>query len=90
VVFSWSVVECCVAEAASVHQLSLFTRLRVVYRELRQAEAKLDTLWCAAIGETDADSGAGLQRQDVMILRSMHPASAESISRPRCARDPVL
>ena len=32
--------------------------------------AKLDEL-CAAIGETDAASGEGLQRQDVMILRSM-------------------
>jgi len=59
-----------VAAAASVHLRSLFTRLRVVNRELRQAEAKLDAL-CAAIGETDADSGEGLQRQDVMILRSM-------------------
>jgi hypothetical protein len=59
-----------VAEAASVHLRSLFTRLRVVNRELRQAAAKLDAL-CAAIGETDAESGEGLQRQDVMILRSM-------------------
>ena len=59
-----------VAEAASVHLRSLFTRLRVVNRELRQADAKLDAL-CAAIGETDANSGKGLQRQDVMILRSM-------------------
>ncbi len=59
-----------VAEAASVHLRSLFTRLRVVTRELRQAEGKLDAL-CTAIGETDAASGEGLQRQDVMILRSM-------------------
>ena len=59
-----------VAEAASVHLRSLFTRLRVVNRELRQAEAKLDAL-CAAIGEIDAESGEGLQRQDVKILRSM-------------------
>jgi len=59
-----------VAEAAGVHLRSLFTRLRVVSRELREAEAQLDKL-CAAIGETDADSGEGLQRQDVMILRSM-------------------
>ena len=51
-----------VAAAASVHLRSLFTRLRVVNRELRQAEAKLDAL-CAAIGETDADSGEGLQRR---------------------------
>jgi transposase len=59
-----------VAEAASVHLRSLLTRLRVVNRELRQAGAKLDAL-CTAIGETDAESGEGLQRQDVMILRSM-------------------
>ena len=59
-----------VAKAASVHLRSLFTRVRVVNRELRQAEVQLDKL-CAAIGETDADSGEGLQRQDVMILRSM-------------------
>jgi len=59
-----------VAEAASVHLRSLFTRLRVVNRELRQAEAKLDAL-CAAIGKSDAESGEGRQRQDVMILRSM-------------------
>ena len=59
-----------VAEAASVHLRSLFTRLRVVNRELRDAERQLDEL-CAAIGETDAASGECLQRQDVMILRSM-------------------
>ena len=47
-----------VAEAASVHLRSLFTRLRVDNRELRQADAKLDAL-CAAIGETDADLGRG-------------------------------
>src|SRR4029077_19182410 len=59
-----------VAAAASVHLRSLFTRLGVVNRELRQAEVKRDAL-CASIGETDAYSGEGLQRQDVMILRSM-------------------
>lgn len=59
-----------VAEAASVHLRSLFTRLRVVNRELRQAEAQLDKL-CAAIGETDSDSEEGLQPRDVMILKSM-------------------
>jgi transposase len=59
-----------VAEAAGVHLRSLFTRLRVVNRELREAEAELDKL-CAAISETDASTGEGLQRQDVMILRSM-------------------
>ena len=59
-----------VAKAASVHLRSLFTRVRVVNRELRQAEIQLDKL-CTAIGETDADSGEGLQCQDVMILRSM-------------------
>jgi transposase len=59
-----------VVEAASVHLHSLFTRLRVVNRELRRAGSQLDAL-CAAIGETDADSGEGLQPRDVMILRSM-------------------
>jgi transposase len=59
-----------VAEAAGVHLRSLLTRLRVVNRELREAGARLDRL-SAAIGETDAESGEGLQRQDVMILRSM-------------------
>jgi Transposase IS116/IS110/IS902 family len=59
-----------VAEAASIHLRSLVARLRVVNRELREAEGKLDKL-CTAIGETDAASGDGLQRQDVMILRSM-------------------
>jgi transposase len=59
-----------VVEAASIHLRSLFTRLRVVNRELRRAGSQLDAL-CAAIGETDADSGEGLQPRDVMILRSM-------------------
>ena len=60
-----------VAEAASVHLRSLFTRLRVVNRELRQADAKLDAL-CAAIGETDAcDSGESLSTTDVIDPRSM-------------------
>ena len=59
-----------VAEAASVHIRSLIARLRVVNRELREAERQLDKI-CAAIGETEAASGDGLQRQDVMILKSM-------------------
>jgi hypothetical protein len=59
-----------VAEAAGIHLRSLLTRLRVVNRELHEAGARLDRL-SAAIGETDAESGEGLQRQDVMILRSM-------------------
>lgn len=59
-----------VAEPAGVHLRSLFTRLRVVGRELRQAKAKLDKL-CTAIGEIDVESGEGLQPQDVKILRSM-------------------
>ena len=59
-----------VAEAASIHMRSLVTRLRVVNRELRQAEQQLDKL-CTAIGETDAVSGDCLQRQDIMILKSM-------------------
>jgi hypothetical protein len=59
-----------VAEATSVHLRSLFTRLRVVDRELRRAEAEHDAL-CAAIGETDADSGECLRPRGVMILRSL-------------------
>jgi hypothetical protein len=59
-----------VAEAACVHVRSLVARLRVVNRELREAEGQLDKL-CTAIGETEAASGGGLQRQDVMILKSI-------------------
>ena len=40
-----------VTEAASIHMRSLVARLRVVNRELREAEHQLDKL-CAAIGET--------------------------------------
>jgi hypothetical protein len=46
-----------VAAAASVHLRSLFIRLRVVNRELQQAEAKLDAL-CAAIGEAGSNCPA--------------------------------
>jgi transposase len=59
-----------VAEAAGIHLRSLIARLRVINRELREAEHKLDEI-CTALGETDATSGECLQRQDVMILRSM-------------------
>ncbi|MGH6675568.1 MAG: IS110 family transposase [Xanthobacteraceae bacterium] len=59
-----------VAEAASIHIRSLVARLHVVNRGLREAEGELDKL-CTAIGETEAASGDGLQRQDAMILRSM-------------------
>lgn len=58
-----------VAEAASIHMRSLVARLRVVNRELRQAEHELDVL-CTALGETAA-SGECLQRRDVVILKSM-------------------
>src|SRR5271166_2020419 len=58
-----------VAEAACIHMRSLVTRLRLVNRELRDAEGQLDKL-CAAIGETEAAPGDCLRRQDVMILRS--------------------
>jgi transposase len=59
-----------VAEAASVHLRSLIARLRLVTRELREAERQLDRI-CTAIGETDAAAGDCLRRQDVMILKSM-------------------
>jgi len=59
-----------VAEAASIHLRSLVARLRVVNRELHEAEGQLDTL-CTTIGETEAASGDCLRRQDVLILRSM-------------------
>lgn len=55
-----------VAEAASVHLRSLAARLRLVNRELRNAECKLDEL-CAALGEQES-----LQVQrDVAILKSL-------------------
>jgi hypothetical protein len=59
-----------VAEAASIHLRSLIARLRVVNRELREAEAQLDKI-CMTIGESEATSGDRLRRQDVLILRSM-------------------
>ena len=49
---------------------SLIARLQVVNRELREAERQLDKI-CAEIGAAEAASGDGLQRQDVMILKSM-------------------
>ena len=58
-----------VAEAASIHMRSLVARLRVVNREMRQAEHELDVL-CTALGESAA-SGECLQQQDVVILKSM-------------------
>jgi transposase len=59
-----------VAEAASIHLRSLIARLRVVNRELHEAEGQLDKL-CTTIGETEAASGDCLRRQDVLILKSM-------------------
>jgi transposase len=59
-----------VAKAASVHMRSLIARLQLVNRELREAERQLDEI-CTVIGETEAAAGDGLQRHDVMILKSM-------------------
>jgi Transposase/Transposase IS116/IS110/IS902 family len=59
-----------VAEAASIHLRSLFARLRVVNRELHEAEDQIEKL-CMSIGESEATSGECLRRQDVLILRSM-------------------
>jgi len=55
-----------VAEAASVHLRSLAARLRLVNRELRNAERKLDEL-CAALGEQESLAG----QHDVAILKSL-------------------
>ena len=59
-----------VAEAASIHLRSLVARLRVVNRELRSAEGRLEKL-CMSVGQTEAGSGECLRRQDILILRSM-------------------
>jgi hypothetical protein len=59
-----------VAEAASIHMRSLVARLRIVNRELRETERKLDE-FCTVISEIEQTSGDGLQRRDVAILRSM-------------------
>src|SRR5271156_214988 len=55
-----------VAEAACVHLRSLAARLRLVNRELRNAECKLDKL-CAALGEQQSTPG----QSDVAILKSL-------------------
>ncbi len=55
-----------VAEAACVHLRSLAARLRLVNRELRNAECKLDEL-CAALGEQQSTPG----QSDVAILKSL-------------------
>jgi transposase len=59
-----------VAEAAGAHMRSLIARLRLVNRELREAEHQLDKL-CTAIGQAEASSGDCLRRGDIMILKSM-------------------
>jgi transposase len=59
-----------VAEAASIHLRSLLARLRVVNRELHEAEGQLDKL-CTTIGATEAAAEDCLRRQDVLILKSM-------------------
>jgi hypothetical protein len=59
-----------VAAAARVHIRSLSVRLRVVNRELGNAERKLDE-FCAEIGETGPASGESIERRDVAILKSL-------------------
>ena len=56
-----------VTEAACVHLRSLAARLRLVNRELRNAECKLDEL-CAALGDEPSPSG---EKNDVAILSSL-------------------
>ena len=59
-----------VAEAAGVHIRSLVVRLRLVNRELRHAECKLDDL-CAALGEEPSAPGQNGEPRDVAILKSL-------------------
>lgn len=59
-----------VVEAATVHMGSLVTRLRVVNRELKHAERKLDEL-CGAIGEAGAAAADCITQSDVVVLRSV-------------------
>ena len=49
---------------------SLVARLRIVNRQVHEAERKLDEL-CTAISEIEEALGESLQRRDVAILRSM-------------------
>ena len=59
-----------VAEAACVHLRSLAARLRLVNRELRNAECKLDEL-CTALGEQQSPPGQSAGQRDVAILKSL-------------------
>jgi transposase len=59
-----------IAEAASIHIHSLIVRLRVVNRELSDAEHKLDEM-CSANGKTDVTSEQHTEHRDVAILRSL-------------------
>ena len=59
-----------VVEAATIHMGSLVTRLRVVNRELKHAERKLDEL-CGAIGEAGAAAADCITQSDVVVLRSV-------------------
>src|SRR5689334_1854002 len=59
-----------VVEAAAIHMSSLVARLRVVNRELKHAERKLDEL-CGAIGEAGAAAADCITQSDVVVLRSV-------------------
>ena len=59
-----------VVEAATIHMSSLVARLRVVNRELKHAEHKLDEL-CGAIGEAGAAAADCITQSDVVVLRSV-------------------
>lgn len=57
-------------EAAQAHIRQLIARLRLVQRQLAEAEARLDTL-CATLADGEAEPGQPGEQHDVTILRSV-------------------
>jgi hypothetical protein len=70
-----------VAAAACAHMRSLVARLRLVNRELRESEHKLDE-FCSAVGEVDAASGQGLHPPRFIESLNRNPPT---LSRTICA-----